>query len=242
MPLAFLPVAIAIKLQSIVQSTPTHVLVVYVFVLVLLALLVALPLRWAYWRAPFFQRDVLFPGEEQTLAGRVALVTGGNSGIGFALCMRLARRGCTVYVGCRNLSKGKRAIRNMVVQARLTKTQQESIHLLKIDVSTKESVSHLATLLRRSVETKSLDCFEHCLTEKRNTSSRAKVDAAAKELSRKVSTLHLLYLNAGLASHDGYNFYELFLALCKCVGSPPHPTPPSPHPPIPPSLCVSLSP
>ena len=40
------------------------------------------------------------------------------------------------------------------------------------------------------------------------------VDAAAKELSKKVSALHLLYLNAGLASHDGYNFYELFLALC----------------------------
>ena len=38
-------------------------------------------------------------------AGKVALVTGGNSGTGFAVAMALAQRGATVILGCRSVEK-----------------------------------------------------------------------------------------------------------------------------------------
>lgn len=42
--------------------------------------------------------------------GRVALVTGGNRGIGLAVCEALARDGTRVYLGCRDPQEGAAAI------------------------------------------------------------------------------------------------------------------------------------
>lgn len=45
------------------------------------------------------------PGQD----GRRALITGGNSGIGFFTALELARRGAQVVLGCRNLARGEAA-------------------------------------------------------------------------------------------------------------------------------------
>lgn len=41
--------------------------------------------------------------------GKVAIVTGGNTGLGKETAMELARRGATVYLACRNKVKGEKA-------------------------------------------------------------------------------------------------------------------------------------
>ncbi|EIM89867.1 NAD-P-binding protein [Stereum hirsutum FP-91666 SS1] len=47
------------------------------------------------------------------LTGKVALVTGANSGIGFETALQLAKRGAKVYLGCRSESRAKDAIARM---------------------------------------------------------------------------------------------------------------------------------
>ncbi|EIM89870.1 NAD-P-binding protein [Stereum hirsutum FP-91666 SS1] len=47
------------------------------------------------------------------LTGKVALVTGANSGVGFQTALQLAKRGAKVYLGCRSESRAKDAIARM---------------------------------------------------------------------------------------------------------------------------------
>jgi NAD(P)-dependent dehydrogenase (short-subunit alcohol dehydrogenase family) len=52
--------------------------------------------------------------------GRRAIITGGNSGIGYPVALELARHGATVVIACRDLAKGEAAaarIRNAIPQA-----------------------------------------------------------------------------------------------------------------------------
>lgn len=68
----------------------------------------------------------------------VALVTGGNRGIGLEVCCQLAQQGFTVLLGSRELSKGERA------SAPLT-SEGHSVTAKQLDVADPASVSRLAT-------------------------------------------------------------------------------------------------
>lgn len=78
---------------------------------------------------PWTERDV----PDQT--GRVALVTGANSGLGFATASALAARGATVLLGCRDPRRGddaRRRIETAVPGAR--------VELLPLDLASLASV------------------------------------------------------------------------------------------------------
>jgi NAD(P)-dependent dehydrogenase (short-subunit alcohol dehydrogenase family) len=62
--------------------------------------------------------------------GRVALVTGANSGIGFATARALADRGAHVVMACRNPEKARRAADEME-----SDLDRSSIELLTLDLS-----------------------------------------------------------------------------------------------------------
>jgi NAD(P)-dependent dehydrogenase (short-subunit alcohol dehydrogenase family) len=70
--------------------------------------------------------------------GRVALVSGGNRGIGLEVCRQLAGRGITVVMGSRDAEQGRDADSNL----------PEGVVVHQLDVSEPESVERLA----RSVE------------------------------------------------------------------------------------------
>lgn len=76
------------------------------------------------------------------MRGKVACVTGANSGIGYCVAKSLAERNCTVHMLCRNKARGEDA-RNRVLSA----TRNEDVHLHVVDVSDFEQVIHSSRLL-----------------------------------------------------------------------------------------------
>lgn len=66
---------------------------------------------------------------------RVALITGGNSGLGFSIAIALAHQGCRIFIACRSTIKANRAI--AIIQA---KTNNPNIEALPLDLASLDSV------------------------------------------------------------------------------------------------------
>lgn len=72
---------------------------------------------------------------------RIALVTGGNRGIGFAVCRQLAEAGMQVYIGSRDLREGEHAAHALQKEGLIARAVQ-------LDVSQAESVSQCLHVLQ----------------------------------------------------------------------------------------------
>ena len=77
-----------------------------------------------------------------------ALVTGGNKGIGFAICQGLLDAGFDIFLAARDPDKGKAAIEKL-------STDNNSVQLVELDVADDESIENAVTSV--SNRTNSLD-------------------------------------------------------------------------------------
>jgi NAD(P)-dependent dehydrogenase (short-subunit alcohol dehydrogenase family) len=73
-----------------------------------------------------------------TTAKRIALVTGGNKGIGLEISRNLSSAGCTVLLGARNVERGQQAVRQLG-QAGL-----DDVHFIEIDVTRQDTITAAA--------------------------------------------------------------------------------------------------
>ena len=73
-----------------------------------------------------------------TTAKRVALVTGGNKGIGLEICRNLAGAECAVLLGARSAERGQQAIRQ------LQDAGLDNIGFLQIDVTRQDTITAAA--------------------------------------------------------------------------------------------------
>jgi len=72
-------------------------------------------------------------------AGKIAIVTGANSGIGYHTALELARAGATVILGCRNPQKAEAAKAKI-----LAALPQAHVEIAKLDMADLESVKSFA--------------------------------------------------------------------------------------------------
>ena len=92
--------------------------------------------------------DFYSKGNDQYLEGKVAVVTGGNSGIGLETVKALASKGCRVIMGSRNEANGIKAIETEVVQMGEGKYAvpkgKELIRVCRLDLEDLNSVKDFA--------------------------------------------------------------------------------------------------
>ncbi len=74
------------------------------------------------------------------MVGKICLVTGANSGIGYAISLGLAKMGATVVMVCRNKSRGGTALTKIK-----KKSDNNSISLLLADLSSQTAIRQLDT-------------------------------------------------------------------------------------------------
>lgn len=74
------------------------------------------------------------------MAGRICLVTGANTGLGFASAIALASRGATVHMLCRDRERGEGALAEL---RRLTGSPTAFLHV--VDVSLVASIKAFAS-------------------------------------------------------------------------------------------------
>lgn len=77
---------------------------------------------------------------------KIALVAGGNKGIGFEICRNLAGAGCTVLLGARSATRGQQAVRQLQ-QAGL-----DNVHFLEIDVTRQDTIRSAAEQIERQYD------------------------------------------------------------------------------------------
>lgn len=71
--------------------------------------------------------------------GKLAIVTGANSGLGYYTTMGLAENGCEVIMACRNLEKGEKAKADL-----LKRSPGSNLKLMQLDLSDLASVKDFA--------------------------------------------------------------------------------------------------
>lgn len=82
-----------------------------------------------------------------SLSGKTAIVTGGNSGIGFETALQLAKHGAHVILACRNASKAEEAAARIRAEIGVGAGGVETMIL---DVSSQESVKAFADNFKKS--------------------------------------------------------------------------------------------
>ncbi|KAG1152466.1 hypothetical protein G6F37_002434 [Rhizopus arrhizus] len=73
------------------------------------------------------------------LTGKIAIITGSNSGIGKVCALEMARKGCTVILACRDDKKAK-----VVAEEIKAETKNEKIESIKLDLMSLVSVKSFA--------------------------------------------------------------------------------------------------
>ena len=98
---------------------------------------------WSFSRIGYQRRAAKFSGDDIEAKGKTVLVTGANSGLGFAACETLIASGARVIMLCRNPGRGEEALRTI----RKLSQHGGSAELVIADMSSLHSIREMAKAL-----------------------------------------------------------------------------------------------
>lgn len=108
----------------------------------------------SYGRRGYERRAEDFASIDADLNGRVVVITGANSGIGYAATAELARLGATVVMACRSPARGQQA------RTELLRAQPDArLELEQVDVSDLNDVRRFCEVLERRYD--GIDVLAH---------------------------------------------------------------------------------
>lgn len=81
------------------------------------------------------------------LTGKVIIITGANSGIGYEAAKEFARKGAQIILACRNLDKAQFALSQ--IQAEITETKAE---ILKLDLANLKSIQQFVDSFKKKYD------------------------------------------------------------------------------------------
>jgi len=108
--------------------------------LILAVIIVILMVVLSWW---------LQPGKcnsKARLDGKIVIITGANTGLGKETAKDVLLRGATVVMACRDMTKGKEAMDEIVKE---TNTKKDKAILLKLDLSSLKSVGEFVEEFRK---------------------------------------------------------------------------------------------
>ncbi|KAL7281916.1 hypothetical protein ACG7TL_003382 [Trametes sanguinea] len=100
----------------------------------------------------FFSKSFDPATDVPDLSGKVAIVTGGNAGIGFAIVQHLARHGAKVYMGARNEQRANAALERLRAEGLLVGPGNGEVVWLKLDLSDPRDTKRAAEEFMRKEE------------------------------------------------------------------------------------------
>ena len=98
---------------------------------------------WAarYYSPPYTPADI------PDLTGKTAVITGGNTGIGYSTARELARKGAKVVIGCRNDERGRDAVARIKQELSGTRGPVH-IDYLNLDLSSFKNIKSFVSSFR----------------------------------------------------------------------------------------------
>jgi all-trans-retinol dehydrogenase (NAD+) len=133
----------------------------------------------------FMIREVTFPLREKKLKGKTALITGGGSGIGRLMGLRLAKDGCNVIIWDINLEGAQK------VAEEIKTLYGVKSGAYKVDVSAREVVYSVATQTLNDWNRVDILINNAGIVEGKKL---LEADDARQELTIKINTLALLWV------------------------------------------------
>ncbi|XP_053407880.1 retinol dehydrogenase 11-like isoform X2 [Mercenaria mercenaria] len=119
-------------------------LVWQIIISVLTALLVSVLIILKYLHARYVETTYARCTSSTDLSGKVAVVSGANTGIGYFTALDFARRKARVILACRDLKKGQEAVDKIK-----SSTGNNDVVVMKLDLSSFQSVRNFATMINK---------------------------------------------------------------------------------------------